>query len=109
MPEDSQDRASIRRMPSLLRNVSEISSEDMRVSLIGTVIDRQDNLAVIDDGTGQIKVSFENNPEVGLDKLVRVFGRVLPLEGGFELQGEIIQDMSGLDMGLLKRVNSISI
>ena len=108
MPE-IQDKASIRRMPSILRSVSEISSEDTRVSLIGTVIDRQDNLAVIDDGTGQINVSFEKEIEAELNKLVRVFGRVMPLEGGFELQGEIIQDMSGLDMGLLKRVNSISI
>jgi hypothetical protein len=109
MPEESQDRPSVRRMPSLLRNVSEIGSGDMRVSLIGTVIDKQDNLAVIDDGTGQIKVSFEKSPETPLNGLVRVFGRVLPMENGFELQGEIIQDMKGLDVGLLKRVNSISI
>ena len=106
---DNQDKANVRRMPSVLRSVSEIGSGDMRVSLIGTVIDRQGNLAVIDDGTGQIRVSFEKELELPIDKLVRVFGRVLPLEGGFELQGEIIQDMSGLDMGLLKRVNSISI
>lgn len=103
MPEEgSQDFR--RRLPSVFRRVSEISSEDMRVSVIGTVIDRADDGIVLDDGSGKIDVTLTEKPEVESGGLVRVLGRVVPLETGFQLQGELVQDMKGLDMGLLGKV-----
>ena len=38
--------------------------------------------------------------------MVRVFGRVIPVENGFEMQGEIVQDMSQLDIELHRKVES---
>ncbi len=40
-------------------------------------------------------------------QLVRVFGRVIPVESGFELQGEIMQDMSDLDLDLYKKTKKL--
>jgi hypothetical protein len=111
MPEDSfaQDEQTAdfrKRMPSVFRRVADIRPEDMRVSLIGTVIDKADDGIVLDDGTGRIDVTLAAVPEIG-QGLVRVFGRVIPMEGGFQLQGEIVQDMAGLDLELLRRVEKL--
>lgn len=104
MPEDFQ-----RRLPSKQREIAEIKTGDIRISLIGTILDKDKegmNL-ILDDGTGKIDVNFESEIKFEVNQLVRVFGRVIPIENGFELQGEIIQDMSKLDMGLLKKVKGL--
>lgn len=104
MPEDFQ-----RRLPSVERQVAGIRPEDIRVSVIGTVIDRdaEGRAFVMDDGTGKVAVALEAPAELKLHQLVRVFGRVIPLEQGVELQGEIVQDMSRLDPDLLKAVRDL--
>ena len=106
MPEEGQDGTGDfrRRLPSVFRRVSEIRPEDMRVSLIGTVIDRAEDGIVLDDGTGKIDVTLVEKFGGDANSLVRVLGRVVPMEGGFQLQGEIVQDMAGLDLELLKEV-----
>jgi hypothetical protein len=96
-----------RRLPSVYRQVSEIKPEDMRVSVIGTVIDKAEDGLVLDDGTGKIDITFAGPLEADVNGLVRVFGRVIPMEEGFQLQGEIIQDMTGLDLELLKKVKQL--
>ncbi|HJW96714.1 MAG TPA: replication protein RepA [archaeon] len=97
-----------RRIPSVERRISGIMAEDMRVSLIGTVIDKQEESIILDDGTGKITIGFDSPVEVETDQIVRVFGRVMPIENGFELQGEIVQDMRGMDRELLKRMRELS-
>jgi len=97
-----------RRIPSVERRISEIMAEDMRVSLIGTVIDKQEDSIILDDGTGKITIGFDNPVEIETDQMVRVFGRVIPLEQGFELQGEILQDMNRIDIELLKRMRELN-
>jgi uncharacterized protein YdeI (BOF family) len=97
-----------RRIPSVARRISEIMAEDMRVSLIGTVIDKQEDSIILDDGTGKITIGFDNPVEIETDQMVRVFGRVIPLEQGFELQGEILQDMNRIDIELLKRMRELN-
>ena len=106
MPEEGQD--SRRRVPSVFRRVSGIKPEDIRISLIGTVIDTADDGIVLDDGIGKVDISLPEPPAVKVRSIVRVFGRVIPMEGGIQLQGEIVQDMTGLDMELLKKVESIN-
>ncbi|MCX6814031.1 MAG: replication protein RepA [Candidatus Aenigmarchaeota archaeon] len=97
-----------RRIPSVERRIAEIMAEDMRVSLIGTVIDKQEDSIILDDGTGKITIGFDNPVEIETDQMVRVFGRVIPLEQGFELQGEILQDMNGINTELLKRLRELN-
>lgn len=93
-----------RRLPAVERNISDIKQDDIRVRVIGTVLDKQGNRIVLDDGTGKVDVGFEGPPEVESGQLVRVFGRVISLENGFEIQGELVQKLDGLDMKLRKKV-----
>ncbi|RLJ09881.1 MAG: replication protein RepA [Candidatus Aenigmatarchaeota archaeon] len=96
-----------RRLPCVERKISEIRPEDMRVRITGTVIDKSEDKLVIDDGSGRITVIFDSPVDVKPNQFVRVFGRVIPLENGFELMGEIVQDMSRLDPELYKKVQDI--
>ena len=106
MPEGFQDFQ--KRMPSVYRKVSGIGQDDVRVSIIGTVIDKQENRLVVDDGSGKVNVSFEEpvKPESG--SLVRVMGRVIPMEGGVEIQGDVCQEMEGMDMDIKKMVDELA-
>lgn len=108
MPEETSPGTDFRRMiPSVYRRVSEIRPDDIRVSLIGTVIDKADDGMVLDDGTGKIDITMVEPFKAELNGLVRVFGRAIPTEGGFQLHGEIVQNMSGLDLELLKGVEQL--
>ena len=106
MAGDISDERFQRRLPSVERKISGIRPEDVRVKILGTVIDKNGGRLVVDDGTGKIEVVFDGPVDVQVNQLVRVLGRVIPLEEGFELQSEILQDMSLLDMELLKKVES---
>ena len=99
MPEDKEFQ---RRLPSIYRKISDVKPEDIRICIIARIIDIQDNVVVLDDGTGQATAVFD---EVSAkpDSLVRVFGRVIHKEKGFELQGEIIQDMENLDLEIYRK------
>jgi len=104
MPEEASQ---FKRIHAADVSIAEIRPDNIRVRVLGTVIDKNDTRIVIDDGTGKLEVVFDNNVDVKINQLVRVFGRIIPLENGFELQGEIIQDMSGLDMDLYKKVKGL--
>ena len=95
------------RMPAKERKISEITPEDTRVSIVGTIVDSKESILAVDDGTGKIHVSFEEPPSVKAGQLVRSFGRVMPLEGGVELQGEACQDFSNADLELWKKVSGL--
>jgi len=96
-----------KRSPAVARTIAEMKPEDLRVRIVGTVIDKTGNTVAIDDGTGKIEVNFKEEIKTETGKLVRVFGRAIPTDSGFELEGEIIQDMSKLDMDLYKKAISI--
>ncbi len=96
-----------KRLPSVPRKISEIAPEDIRVQILATVVDSKESIIVIDDGTAKINVSFPQPQKTGPGNLVRVFGRVIPVENGFELSGEILQDMGRLDLELARKVEEI--
>lgn len=92
-----------RRLPSAPKNIIDINPEkDVRIRILGRVIDKSDGTILVDDGTSTAQIVTEVNPEI--DDLVCVFARVLPLEDGYELRGEIVQSRNGLDMGLYKKI-----
>ena len=95
------------RMPTRERMVSGIQPGDTRVSIVGTVVDANGGILAVDDGTGKIDVSFEEPASATAGQMVRVFGRLMPTEGGFELQGEALQDFSGADVKLWRRVSEL--
>lgn len=93
-----------KRAAAVSKKVTDINPEkDIRVRILGKVIDRTEDVIVVDDGYGKAEIIADrHNADVG--DLVRVFARVLPLENGYELRAEIIQDMSRLDIELYKKV-----
>lgn len=107
MPETLEGFVSPRRLPSVGKRISEIGKGDVRVRLLGTIIDKRENVIVIDDGTGKINVTFAEPVKFEVNQLVRVFGRVIPSENEFEIQGEIAQDMTDVDLDLYKKVNEL--
>ena len=107
MPETLEGFVPPRRLPSHDREIANIGKDDVRIRLFGIVIDKKDNVIVLDDGTGKINVVFAEPVETEVNKRVRVFGRVMPMEEGFEIQGEILHDMSGVDPELYKKVRDL--
>ncbi|MEM5814581.1 MAG: replication protein RepA [Candidatus Aenigmatarchaeota archaeon] len=111
MPSDNSKNQVKKRVPSAERRIADISPDkDIRVRLLGTVLDASESTILLDDGTGKAEVQFDSSEEIaGLERgqLVRVVARVLPLIDGFALRGEAVQDMSGFDMQLYKRARGI--
>ena len=97
-----------KRFPTSEKSISEITPEDIRVGIIGTVIDVSDDKIMIDDGTGTIEVILdeENLKKVSQGKLVRIIGRVAS-DGGMKINGEIVQDFSGFDIELYNKIKEL--
>jgi len=94
------------RRPAVPRFISEISPEDKRVAVVCTVIDKGEDYLVVDDGTGVIKVFFDDRETIkraGEYKLVRIIGRVGFMDGPV-IRGEIVQNMDGLDVEAYKKL-----
>ncbi|MBN2094689.1 MAG: hypothetical protein JW727_01450 [Candidatus Aenigmarchaeota archaeon] len=96
--------------PSVWRRVSEINPNlDTRVRILGKIIDPQEGFFVMDDGSGNITVSYSDESpkpeELKQGLLVRVIGFVIPSEP-IELQAEIIHDMSKLNTKYLDILRS---
>jgi len=100
MPEDFQ----FRRAPAVLRRINEINPEkDIRIRILGRVIDKTDGIIVVDDGSGKAEIVTEDR-NADMNDVVRVFARVLPLETGYELRAEILQGMNALDLNLFRKI-----
>ena len=92
-----------RRLAASPRKITEINPEkDVRIRIFGRVIDKSDGTIVVDDGSSTAQIVTDATCEI--DDMVIVFCRVLPLEDGYELRGEIVQNRNGMDMGLYKKV-----
>jgi hypothetical protein len=97
-----------RRLPALEKKIADIQPEsDVRVRLIGTVIDSSLNSVVLDDGSGKIEIYFEEQPNVTNGQLVRIIARILPLIDGFECKGEVLQNLDDFNFDLYKKVKEI--
>jgi len=96
-----------RRAPAVLRKINSINPEsDIRVRIVGNVIDVSDGSIVIDDGSGKADIvnDEKEGTQANVNDIVRVFARVLPLEEGYELRAEMIQSMNGLDLNLFREL-----
>lgn len=97
--------SSPQRIPAKERMIADIKPEDTRVSIAGTVVDFRGSKVVVDDGTGKIDVSFEDPPTVETGQMIRIFGRVISMENGTEIQGEALQDFRNADMESYRKVS----
>ena len=100
--ESSNQQFAFRRMPAVQKTIREITEKDIRLRLVGTVIDYQNGSLLLDDGTGQAEIVSEQPVKTG--NFVRVFTRVLQLENNYELRAEVVQDLSNMDKQLYKRI-----
>ncbi len=91
------------------KRISELNEDDVRVKVVGEVIekDSSNNSIVIQDKDSKLRILLDEKMfnSVELKKLIRIIGIVAPpLEGNtVELKGEIIQDFSGLNLELYER------
>lgn len=71
-----------------------------KVRIVATIISVGKDSVVVDDGTGtaQVFIDGEGIAKLSEKQMVRVIGRVLPVEDGFEIHAEAVSDMTGLDM-----------
>jgi uncharacterized protein YdeI (BOF family) len=93
------------------KKIVEINPDiDLKVKILGFVVDKKDDTIMLDDGSGKIRV-FVDIPgmmeRIEINQLVRVFGSTLPTEDGFEIKADIVQDLSGLDVNLYKKVEEL--
>ncbi len=93
-----------RRMTAAPKAIRDINEKDIRLRLVGTVIDYQNGSIMLDDGTGQAEIVSETPAKVG--SFIRIFTRVLQLENKYELRAEVVQDLSDVDKRLYKRIYS---
>ena len=99
-----------RRAPARPKKIDEINQQnDIRVRITGTVLSKDDDSISIDDGSGTVEVFADEDSLEDLEEnqRVRVLGRVLPTPDSFEIQGEIVQDFSGVDQELHDRVKKV--
>jgi len=100
-----------KRVASVDRQIADvIPDKDVRVRILGTILDVSESSILIDDGSGKAEVQFDGPEDIaGLERgqLVRVIARVLPLIDGFALRGEAVQNLRDFDMQLFKRARDI--
>ncbi|MEM1689324.1 MAG: hypothetical protein QXU01_02335 [Candidatus Hadarchaeales archaeon] len=94
------------RSPYKEKRISEISSTDGRVRVLGTVVETGEVDLVIADETGQISC-FVKDPillqDIRPGSVIRVFGFPVGM-GETKLQIDIIQKMDGLNVQLYREV-----
>jgi len=95
------------RIPAKGRKISEISQDDIRVRIFGTVINKTESSLIIDDGSEKVEIIFDSLPEIEVGEKVRIIARVLPLANGFEVRGEVVQNMKGFDVEMYKKAREI--
>lgn len=93
-----------KRKPYIEKFIKDIHVNDFKVSVSGVIVNKSENSFLLDDGTGQIAVSSTTIPNY---EYIRVFGKILPLETGFELQSEIMQDLSKIDKAIHRKVKEL--
>lgn len=104
MPEIAQVK---RRLAAIEKPIAEIEQQDLRVRIVGTVIDQSANSIVVDDGSGKLEIEFDEIPNVKIGDRARIVTRVYPLIDGFDCRGEAVQKLENFNMDLYKKAKEI--
>ena len=83
------------------KTISQVTKEDSRVAVIGKVLEVGENSFVLQDDSSVTEVFSDIHVEK--DKLVRVYCSVI--EG--QLKADVMQDLTGLDLSLFKKVEEL--
>ncbi len=99
------------------KKISQISKTDKKISIVGKVVEisseaeqpeAEADYFILDDDGSKIKIFFEKENSEGREKiekgkLIRAFCMLV----GEQLKLDIAQDLSGLDLNLLKTVDEL--
>lgn len=102
----AQSNSQFKRDPALPKKVEDIKpEEDVRVRLLGTVLSKEDDSLILDDGSGSVEIFLDEEDLKSIEEKnkIRVLGRVLPTPESFEIQGELVQEMDNLDFELYNK------
>jgi len=99
-----------RRAAAVPKDIDEVDAQrDIRVRIVGTVLDMEDESVTLDDGTGTVEVFMQSDEldELEESQRIRVLGRVLPTPDSFEIQAEVVQDLSDVDIENYNKVKKL--
>lgn len=111
---NEQETTFKRRAVALTKKISNVNKdEDLRVAIVGTIvdIDTKSLFFTLDDGEKRVSVLLNSDDQIKtlkLGQIVRVIGVVMGFEEGFELRGEIIQNFTGLNVEHYKKFLELS-
>lgn len=98
----------MKRQPAVERRISDIRDSDTMVRVLGTAVEVREGDFTLDDGDGQMIVIAD--PEtvsmINEGQRLRVIGRIFK-DPEPVLQGEVVQDMSSLDLDLYRKVREL--
>lgn len=97
--------ADFQRFVSVERDVKSVKPEDKKVAVAGVVLSKEKDGFVLDDGTGRMRVSSDK--DVKAKQAVRVLGLVQASGDGLELRADVVQDFSGVDIGIYKTARKL--
>jgi len=85
--------------------IGNINSNNLKISVSGIIVSKEDDNLVIDDNTGVLQIEIENEFNIG--DYVRVFGNLIEIENKFILKGDVIQDLNKINKELHKKVKGL--
>ncbi len=94
------------------KKIKEINENDLRVKILGVVIEKNpnDNTILIDDGTGiaLVYLTQEQFEKISEGDIVRIFGRVLEIKDNkVEIISEVLQNLKNINIGLYEMVSHL--
>jgi tRNA(Ile2) C34 agmatinyltransferase TiaS len=100
------------RPPAVEKKIKDIASNEASfIKVLGVVLEKGQNVVLIDDGTGKARIVALDNEiisKITVGDKIRVFGTVLPRdEGEIQINASIIQDMNKLNVKLLSQVEKL--
>jgi hypothetical protein len=93
------------------KKISDISKNDKKIAVVGKVVEVTTDSFIMGDGNGNIEVFFGDDQQTGVagsekiasKKTIRAFCSIV----GDELRLDVVQDLTGLDLNLLKTVDDL--
>jgi len=111
MAAEEEKRTFQKRAPSKQVLVKNLSKDLNRVSVVGTIVSKNDKILsfLLDDSTGTVNIIMNDADKFNQIKdgqVVRVFGKLWGDGDDIELQGDIVQDFTNFDISMYKQVFS---
>ncbi len=113
--EEAESIRQIRRNPSAIRKIGELSLGDKRVRLSGKIEKKNGPGSItLADSTGKAEIFFDNldiaddiDKKYSIGDSVLVFGLVVPQGEKFDINGEILAKSEALDSPLVLRAEKV--